>query len=190
MLTSQKIARRQSEIREKLAHLAGIDSPSMEQRSELTSLDAEYTTNEQRYRAALIGEETERRDADAALGDGQKTEWAKLVGGYELRQVIASLDENRALDGATAEVVQEMRSTGGYRGLPVPLEVLEQRAGETVAAGFVNPVDFKPIIARLFPDSVASRMGGNLVKVVTWYDNEWGYSSRTADLAKLVASKL
>ena len=33
-------------------------------------------------------------------------------------------------------------------------------------------------------------MGGNLVKVVTWYDNEWGYSSRTADLAKLVASKL
>ncbi len=25
-------------------------------------------------------------------------------------------------------------------------------------------------------------IGGNLVKVVTWYDNEWGYSSRVADL--------
>lgn len=33
-------------------------------------------------------------------------------------------------------------------------------------------------------------MGGNLVKVVAWYDNEWGYSCRTADLAALVASKL
>lgn len=33
-------------------------------------------------------------------------------------------------------------------------------------------------------------MGDNLVKVVTWYDNEWGYSSRTADLAKFVAEKL
>ena len=33
-------------------------------------------------------------------------------------------------------------------------------------------------------------MGGNLVKVVTWYDNEWGYSCRTADLAKLVAKSL
>ncbi len=33
-------------------------------------------------------------------------------------------------------------------------------------------------------------MGGNLVKVVAWYDNEWGYSCRTADLAKLVAQKL
>ncbi len=33
-------------------------------------------------------------------------------------------------------------------------------------------------------------LGGNLVKVVTWYDNEWGYSNRTADLAQLMASKL
>ncbi len=33
-------------------------------------------------------------------------------------------------------------------------------------------------------------MGGNLVKVVTWYDNEWGYSCRTADLAVLMAKSL
>ncbi|RME98593.1 MAG: type I glyceraldehyde-3-phosphate dehydrogenase [Chloroflexi bacterium] len=33
-------------------------------------------------------------------------------------------------------------------------------------------------------------LGGNMVKVVTWYDNEWGYSNRTADLADLMASKL
>ena len=31
---------------------------------------------------------------------------------------------------------------------------------------------------------------GNLVKVVAWYDNEWGYACRTADLAALIASKL
>lgn len=33
-------------------------------------------------------------------------------------------------------------------------------------------------------------MGGNLVKIVTWYDNEWGYSSRLADLTAFVAEKL
>ncbi len=33
-------------------------------------------------------------------------------------------------------------------------------------------------------------MGGNLIKVVTWYDNEWGYSCRTADLAALMAKSL
>jgi glyceraldehyde 3-phosphate dehydrogenase len=31
---------------------------------------------------------------------------------------------------------------------------------------------------------------GNMVKLVTWYDNEWGYSSRLADLAAFVAEKL
>jgi glyceraldehyde 3-phosphate dehydrogenase len=32
-------------------------------------------------------------------------------------------------------------------------------------------------------------IGGNLFKVVTWYDNEWGYSSRVADLTKMMADK-
>jgi len=31
---------------------------------------------------------------------------------------------------------------------------------------------------------------GNLVKVVAWYDNEWGYACRVADLAAMMASKL
>jgi glyceraldehyde 3-phosphate dehydrogenase len=30
---------------------------------------------------------------------------------------------------------------------------------------------------------------GNLVKVVSWYDNEWGYSCRIADICKFVADK-
>lgn len=32
-------------------------------------------------------------------------------------------------------------------------------------------------------------IGGNLVKVLAWYDNEWGYSCRVADLAHFVAEK-
>jgi glyceraldehyde 3-phosphate dehydrogenase len=31
---------------------------------------------------------------------------------------------------------------------------------------------------------------GNLVKVVAWYDNEWGYACRVADLTAMIASKL
>ncbi len=30
---------------------------------------------------------------------------------------------------------------------------------------------------------------GNMVKVVSWYDNEWGYSNRVLDLASYIASK-
>jgi glyceraldehyde 3-phosphate dehydrogenase len=32
-------------------------------------------------------------------------------------------------------------------------------------------------------------VGGNLIKVVAWYDNEWGYSCRVADLVNFVAKK-
>ncbi|MDQ1589448.1 MAG: hypothetical protein QOG71_75 [Pyrinomonadaceae bacterium] len=32
-------------------------------------------------------------------------------------------------------------------------------------------------------------IGGNLVKVLSWYDNEWGYSCRVRDLVKFIAQK-
>jgi glyceraldehyde 3-phosphate dehydrogenase len=32
-------------------------------------------------------------------------------------------------------------------------------------------------------------LGGTMVKVVAWYDNEWGYSNRVADLARFVGQK-
>jgi glyceraldehyde 3-phosphate dehydrogenase len=32
-------------------------------------------------------------------------------------------------------------------------------------------------------------IGGNMVKVLSWYDNEWGYSCRVVDLIKYIASK-
>ncbi|MGI6096713.1 MAG: type I glyceraldehyde-3-phosphate dehydrogenase [Dethiobacteria bacterium] len=33
-------------------------------------------------------------------------------------------------------------------------------------------------------------VGGNMARVVAWYDNEWGYSTRVADLADFVAERL
>ena len=32
-------------------------------------------------------------------------------------------------------------------------------------------------------------IGGNLVKVISWYDNEWGYSCRVGDLAAYMADR-
>ena len=39
-------------------------------------------------------------------------------------------------------------------------------------------------------DALATDVAGDLVKVITWYDNEWGYSCRTADLTKFVGDRL
>jgi glyceraldehyde 3-phosphate dehydrogenase len=34
------------------------------------------------------------------------------------------------------------------------------------------------------------QMGGNMIKVISWYDNEWGYASRLSDLTAFVAERL
>ncbi|WP_370576550.1 hypothetical protein [Paracoccus sp. MC1862] len=131
-----KIARRQSEIRQQLAGIVGKENPSDEEIRSMEALDAEYRSNETRYRAALIAEDTERRNAGDELETRSGREWADMVAGFELRQVVAALEEGRSLSGQTAEIVQEMRSHGGYRGIPVPLAALEQRelvAGTTTS---------------------------------------------------------
>lgn len=122
MLESVKISRRQSEIRQQLAELAAKPEPTDDETRSIESLDSEYRTNETRYRAALIAEDQVRREAGAELETHDGREWSEMVGRFELRQVAqAFAEEGRALDGATAEIVTELRSHGSYRGIPVPL---------------------------------------------------------------------
>lgn len=165
MLASVKISRRQSEIRQQLAGLVANDNATDDERRSIEALDKEYRDNEVRYRGALIAEDQERREAGAELETRGEKEWANLVERFEVRQVALALDEGRALDGATAEIVQEMRSKGGYRGIPVPWAALEMRAGETVASGVPDPKFTAPIIDRIFAESVAGRMGARVVNI-------------------------
>jgi HK97 family phage major capsid protein len=163
MLDSVKIARRQSEIRQTLAALVGKEKPSDDELRSIEALDLEFRQNETRYRAALISEDTERRDAGAELETRSDREWSEMMAGFELRQVALALDEGRELSGQTAEIVTELRSAGGFRGYPVPWQALEVR--NTVASGTPDPVSTRPIIDRLFPDSVASRMGAQMISI-------------------------
>jgi len=167
MLESLKITRRQSEIRQELAGLVGKDAPTTDETRSMETLDAEYRTNETRFRAALVSEDTERREAGAELETRSEKEWTEIMGAFEMRQVALSLDEGRALSGQTAEIVTELRSQGGYRGIPVPYAALETRAGETVASGTPDPIVTRPLIERLFPASVAAQMGVQMINIGT-----------------------
>lgn len=165
MLESVKIQRRQSEIRQSLAALVGKEKPTEDETRSMEALDTEYRSNETRYRASLISEDTERRDAGADLETRGDREYAALIGRFEMRQVALFFDEGRALDGPTAEIVQELRAKGGYRGVPVPWQALELRVGETVASGTPDPIRTMPIIDRLFPESAAGRMGVQSINI-------------------------
>ena len=49
--------------------------------------------------------------------------------------------------------------------------------------------DFKGNSHSSIVDAPSTFVNGNLVKILSWYDNEWGYSMRVVDLIEYMASK-
>jgi len=165
MLTSKKLELRRSEIRQSLAELANIETPSEDEVRKMGDLDTEYRAKESQYRAALISEDEERKEAGAELETRSDTEWKEMASKFEVRQVALALDTGATLDGATAEMVQELRNAHGFQGIPVPLEALETRAGETLAGGVPDPIRTMPTIDRIFAGSSATQMGCRMINV-------------------------
>jgi glyceraldehyde 3-phosphate dehydrogenase len=73
-----------------------------------------------------------------------------------------------------------------------------KRAAEGPLKGILEYCD-APLVSRdfngnpcssIFDATLTKVMGGTLVKVFAWYDNEWGFSNRMQDLASLIASSL
>jgi glyceraldehyde 3-phosphate dehydrogenase len=50
-------------------------------------------------------------------------------------------------------------------------------------------MDYKGHPASSIIDGLSTSAMGKLVKVVTWYDNEWGYSNRVGDLINFMSSR-
>ncbi|MFA6457929.1 MAG: type I glyceraldehyde-3-phosphate dehydrogenase [Patescibacteria group bacterium] len=73
-----------------------------------------------------------------------------------------------------------------------------QKASQNELAGILE-YETRPLVSMDFKGDPASSIvdaantmvvGGNLVKVVAWYDNEWGYSNRLVELAELAVARL
>ncbi len=72
-----------------------------------------------------------------------------------------------------------------------------RQAAETTLKGYLEYTDL-PLVSRDFNGNPASSvvdglcsmmLGERMVKVLAWYDNEWGYSNRVIDLVMYVASQ-
>ncbi|HEV8267683.1 MAG TPA: type I glyceraldehyde-3-phosphate dehydrogenase [Thermoanaerobaculia bacterium] len=87
----------------------------------------------------------------------------------ELEKTVTVDDVNGALEGAARE--------GRLKGI---LDVTREP---------LVSVDLVGVSASAVVDLPLTRvLGGNLVKVFAWYDNEWGYACRCRDVAKLIAA--
>jgi glyceraldehyde 3-phosphate dehydrogenase (phosphorylating) len=73
---------------------------------------------------------------------------------------------------------------------------LFRQAAESSLAGVLEYTD-EPLVSidiihnphSCIFDSLSTLVMGNMVKVVGWYDNEWGYANRTVDVVALMAAK-
>ncbi|EQD39848.1 Glyceraldehyde 3-phosphate dehydrogenase, partial [mine drainage metagenome] len=82
---------------------------------------------------------------------------------------------------SAAEVNQAMRAAaaGDLRGI---LAVADEPLVSIDYAGNSN--------SSILDAPLTLMSGDRLLKVLAWYDNEWGYSCRVADLAELVVAEL
>jgi glyceraldehyde 3-phosphate dehydrogenase len=63
-----------------------------------------------------------------------------------------------------------------------PLEGILQYTDEPIVSSDIVSSPYSSI----FDSELTMVMDGNLVKVIAWYDNEWGYSNRVVELAQRV----
>jgi glyceraldehyde 3-phosphate dehydrogenase len=93
--------------------------------------------------------------------------------------LVAELDKDTTVDELNG-AFKSAANGGGWLG-----KVLGYTEEPLVSSDFIGAKESSTI------DALSTQViGGNLVKVVTWYDNEWSYSMRLADLCAFVASKL
>ncbi len=83
----------------------------------------------------------------------------------------------KTTDAAAVNAALKAASEGELKG------ILGYESGELVSS------DFKGDRRSSIVDAPLTKVVGNSVKVLSWYDNEWGYSNRVVDLIGFLASK-
>ncbi len=88
----------------------------------------------------------------------------------------AVLNKEASADDIRAAMVEYARG---------PMEGVLDVTDEPLVSTDLRGTEFSSVFSAM--DTIVL---GNMVKVVAWYDNEWGYACRTADLAAMMAKSL
>ncbi len=95
-------------------------------------------------------------------------------------------------DGSLVDLVAELKKDVTIEEVNAVVKAAADGALKGILEYTDDPIVSKDIIGNprssIFDSLSTSVMEGNMVKVISWYDNEWGYSNRTVDLLKKMAS--
>ncbi|MFQ5491852.1 MAG: type I glyceraldehyde-3-phosphate dehydrogenase [Phycisphaerae bacterium] len=94
-----------------------------------------------------------------------------------LTDLVATLKQSVTVDDVNGAL--KAAANGRFKGIM-------QYCDEPIVSSDIIGNDHSSIVDSLSTMTMPAE-GGNMVKVVSWYDNEWGYSMRTADLIKRAA---
>ncbi len=163
----QKIELRQSERRERLNELAGLDTLTEDQTTELDTLTGEYQTGERQLRAAIIAEDAETAAATAVADTGADPERTELRSRCKIGNFLRARIEHRSLTGAEAELAAEIGLDGG--GIPMELwdEPADGEPEKRAVAGVPATVGTNLDLIRpaVFAPSILPKLGVEMPRV-------------------------
>ena len=99
--------------------------------------------------------------------------------------------DDPVIDGSCVDLVAELSKNVEVADINAAIKeaaegplkgVLQYMEDEIVSCDIVGNAH-----SSIFDSKLTMVMEGNMVKVISWYDNEWGYSNRCVDLFKLMA---
>ncbi len=97
-------------------------------------------------------------------------------------------------NGSTVDLVVELDRDVTVEEVNAAVREAAEGAMEGILEYNEDPIVSTDVIGNphssIFDSGSTQVLGGNLVKVMSWYDNEWGYSNRVVDLAERLADVL
>ncbi len=147
-------------------------------------LDVKHPKDMRRARAAAVNMIPTTTGAAKAIGLVMPNLQGKL-NGYAMRVPTADVSVVDLTVNLSKEVTKEQineavteASEGKFKGL------IEVDNDKRVSSDFIGST-----YSSIFVPDMTSVVDGNTVKVLAWYDNEWGYTSRLIDMVKFVGDK-
>ena len=165
MTKSQKLTVRLSEIRQRLNELLEIEERAEEQNGELEQLTAEAGRLEPELRAAITAEGGEEPLQTRAAPDGESVELRGLIERANVGHIFAATVAHQSTEGETAELQQHYKLQANQVPIALLREPPEERAVTPAPANVQG--NQQPIIAQVFPRSVAGFLGVDMPSVGT-----------------------
>lgn len=96
------------------------------------------------------------------------------------------------INGSVVDLVAELEKPATKDEINAAIKAAADGALKGVLQYTADPIVSCDIIGNphssIFDSLETTVMDGNFIKIVSWYDNEWGYSNRCLDLFKMMAS--